>query len=35
MTANGEIITSHGVGTIMLEINNLNPIRADVLVVDS
>ena len=34
MTTNDEIIHSHGIGTIMLAINNLNPIRADVLVVD-
>ena len=35
MTANGEIIHGRGVGTIMVAVNNLNPIRADVLVMDS
>ena len=35
MTAYGEIMHSCGIGTIMVAMKNLNPIRADVLVVDS
>ena len=35
MTTNDEIIHSYGIATIMLAVDNLNPIRTDVLVVNS
>ena len=35
MITNDEIIPSHGIGTSMLAVDNLKPIRADVLVVES
>ena len=31
VTVNGEIIFVHSIGIIMLAVNNLNPIKADVL----